>query len=96
MFLILYPVVNETKLERHSFDNISSKEDAIEAVRKLNECEDAVFYNISTTSYSGFFMNLDEFVGHCNDEEINLSNYWMIHIDLTEKDVMEAILGCKD
>ena len=91
MFLVLYPIDNEMKLERHSFDWVCSKEDALEAVKQLKECEGTHFYDLSTTSYHSHFLTLEEFVEDCNNQDIDIDGYWMVHLDLSEQDVLNAI-----
>ena len=93
MLLILYPINNNKKFERHTFDYVSSKEQAIEALKQLNDVDEALFYNISTTSYSNFFMNLEDFVNDCNNQDVNIDEYWMIYLDLNEQEALDVLMG---
>lgn len=83
MFIFFYP----TEMERHAFDAKSDKEAAEELLRCKIECEDIRIYNLNTKSYNSNFCNAEEFANDCNNESIDLNEYWAIALNVSAKEM---------
>lgn len=96
MYLVFYPA-GSNKFERHSFDDIDTNNvnDCTYAFKQLylefKNDNDFHYYNMSTTDRSSRHPNLDDFTEDANNEEVSLENCWTIWLNLSEKQVEDAI-----
>lgn len=96
MYLILYAIDNKAGFERHTFDLVDSDFEIAKQLLKAdadNKCDIHV-YDMSTKSYSSLFLNADDFVEDCNNEEINLGLWWTIALNLTESELLNIRDAC--
>ena len=85
MFIFLYPI----EMERHAFDGMNDKDAAKTLYKAFVKGDDVSFYDMSTNSYDSKFANAAEFADTCNDEEIDLNNYWTISLNVSEAEMEE-------
>lgn len=77
MVIAFYKVDNSKGYERHSFDHMDKAEDIYNALNQLPE-EEWRTYDLSTTSQSGMYPSLGDFVEDYNNQIIDGDGWFVI------------------
>lgn len=79
-YLVFYPVDNELKFERHTFDAMTDEE----AWNELQKLEGARVYDMTRSDRNGQMLDMGDFVEDYNDEELD-GGWWSIVLALPEE-----------
>ena len=78
-YLVFYPVDNELKLERHTFDLMTDEE----AWKELQKLEGVRVYDLTRSDRNGRMLDLGDFVEDYNDEELD-GGWWSTVLTLPD------------
>ena len=79
-YLVFYPVENELKIERHTFDLMTDEE----AWEELCKVEGVRIYDLTRSNRNGSMLDMGDFVEDYNDEELD-GGWWSVILTLPDE-----------